>query len=273
MKHHPDLDSSARALIVDVGQATHQGMVRFLNEDRLLVLQFRLEGTSAGPSFGLYAVADGVGGHQAGEVASDLAIRVLAKTLINALTVTSLEVEPPGLDQQYVSKALCEAVKAAHKEVYAHGKIRGTDMGTTIAAALIINNRAYIANVGDSRVYLLEGKQLRQITTDHSIVMTLLAAGLITAQEIYTHPHRNIITRSLGIHEDVEVDIFEEELKSGNSLLICSDCLWEIVRDDMIKEILLKVKSPQSACEQLLELANQSGGIDNISVILVRVSE
>lgn len=273
MKRHLDLDSSARALTVDVGQATHQGMVRFLNEDRLLVLQFRLEGTSTGPYFGLYAVADGVGGHQAGEVASDLAIRVLAKSLVNSLTVPRFQVEPLGLNRQYISKALGEAVKAAHKEVYAHGKLKGIDMGTTLAAALIISNKAYIANVGDSRVYLLEGKQLRQITTDHSIVATLQAAGLITAEEIYTHPRRNIITRSLGIQEDVEVDIFEEGLESSTSLLLCTDGLWEILRDDVIKEILLKVKSPQSACEQLLELVNQSGGRDNISVIVVRGSE
>lgn len=273
MKRHRDLGSSARALKIDVGQATHQGMIRSSNEDSLLMLQFRPEGASAVTSFGLYAVADGVGGHHAGEVASNLAIQVLAKSLEKSLILPNLEVAQRGLDKQHISRVLSEAIKSANREVYARGKSEGTDMGTTMAAALIIDTTAYIANVGDSRVYLLEGKQLRQITTDHSIVATLLAAGLITAQEIYTHPRRNIITRSLGIQEDVEVDLFEEKLKNGTSLLLCSDGLWEMVRDDMIKEVLLKATSPQSACEQLLELANRGGGIDNISVLIVKVSE
>lgn len=273
MKHRSELDSSAGAFRVDVGQATHQGMVRFLNEDRLLMLQCRLDGASEGTSYGLYVVADGVGGYQAGGIASDLAVRVLAMSLVNSLALTGSKEKLPRLDQQYISKALSEAVKAAHREVYAHGKLKGTDMGTTLAAALTINNTAYIANVGDSRVYLLEEKKLRQITTDHSIVAALLAAGLITAQEIYSHPRRNIITRSLGIQEDVMVDLFKEELKSSTSLLLCSDGLWEMVKDDKIEEILLKVERPQSACEQLLELANQSGGMDNISVIIVKVSQ
>ena len=209
MKHHHDLGSSAIPLKIEVGQVTHPGMLRSSNEDSVLMLQFRPEGASSGICFGLYAIADGVGGHHGGEIASDLAVRVLAKSLEKSPVLPNSGAAQSDLDKQQISWALSEAMKSANKEVYKRGKSEATDMGTTMTAALIIDATAYIANVGDSRAYLLQGKQLRQITTDHSIVVTLLAAGLITAQEIYTHPRRNIITRSLGIREHVEVDLFE----------------------------------------------------------------
>lgn len=145
-------------------------------------------------------------------------------------------------------------------------------MGTTLAAVLMINKMAYIANVGDSRVYLLEHGQIRQITNDHSLVASLVAAGGITPEEVYTHPQRNIITRYLGTEPDVEVDLFTEELHLGDSLLLCSDGLWEMVRDREIQEVAIKGDDAQSACAKLIKLANRNGGVDNMSVIMVKVS-
>jgi serine/threonine protein phosphatase PrpC len=165
---------------------------------------------------------------------------------------------------------LTEGVKIANNQVYTQAEQSG--MATTLAAVLIIDTMAYIANVGDSRVYLLNRGQLRQITNDHSLVASLVAAGEITPEEAYTHPRRNIITRCLGTQPDIQVDLFTEELHSGDSLLLCSDGLWEMVRNNKIQEAAIEANDAQSACERLVKLANQNGGVDNVSVIMVKVS-
>lgn len=255
----------------EVGQASHVGLVRALNEDTLLTLELRLGRSPAGISFGLYAVADGVGGHEAGEIASNLALRMLAESIVKSLLLPRLRPEMHSLFQESTLQILAEGVEAANNEVYSQAQAKGNNMGTTLAAVLIVDTTVYIANVGDSRIYLLEGAQLRQVTTDHSLVASLVAAGEITSKAIYTHPQRNIVTRCLGMRQDIEVDIFVEELKPGDSLLACSDGLWEMVRDDKINEVLLQSSSPQLACEQLVELSNRNGGVDNVSVIVAKV--
>lgn len=272
MAHICHQESSLKPVKVEAGKASHKGLVRSLNEDSLLSLELLLGEGSEGMFFGLYSVADGVGGYEGGEIASSLALRVLAKSVISSLLLPESPAEPPASNQEFALQALADGVRAANSEVCAESQARGNGMGTTLAAVLVINSTAYIANVGDSRVYLLQGGQLRQVTTDHSLVATLVAAGEITPEEVYTHPRRNIITRCLGTAEDLEVDLFLEELKPGNSLLLCSDGLWEMVRDTEIRDVMLKGKGPRVACEQLVELANQNGGVDNISVIIVKVT-
>jgi len=245
-------------------------MVRSLNEDGLLSMELSsLEGTES-MFFGLYAVADGVGGCEGGEIASSVALRVLAASIAKSLLLPILRPDAQSLNRESVLQVLAKGVEAANNEVYNQAQAKGNNMGTTLAVVLVVNDTAYIANIGDSRIYLLEGEQLRQVTTDHSFVAGLVAAGEITRDQIYTHPRRNIITRCLGMQRDMEVDIFVEELKSGDSLLICSDGLWEMVRDDKINQVLLQSRSPQCACEGLVELANQNGGIDNVSVIIFK---
>ena len=259
------------SLTVQSGKASHQGMVRSLNEDGLLSLELSyVEGTED-MFLGLYAVADGVGGCERGEIASKLALRVLATSMIDTLVVPALQGKL-ALTQKPALRGLKDGVRKANNEICFGGQAEGNDMSTTLAAVLVANRAAYIANVGDSRVYVFDGEHIRQITADHSLVASLLAAGEITREEIYTHPQRNIITRCLGMRPDIEVDIFVEMLKPGDTLLICSDGLWEMVREDKISEVLLQPSSPQSACEQLIELANENGGVDNISVIVVRLS-
>jgi serine/threonine protein phosphatase PrpC len=256
-------------LRIEMGEASDVGRVRHLNEDSLLTLEPLLEGAPSDMPSGLFAVADGIGGHEAGEIASDLALKTLERGIRKILLSAIKEANSAVFDEKYMLQALTNAVRLANSEVYAEGQARRNNMGTTLAAALVLGETAYIANVGDSRVYLLDGKHLRQVTKDHSLVAAMVEAGRITPEEVYTHPRRNIITRCLGPQKDVEVDLFVENLKPPGLLILCSDGLWEMVRDNEIRGIVLEAGNPQVACDQLTELANWNGGIDNVSVIIV----
>jgi len=135
-----------------------------------------------------------------------------------------------------------------------------------------LDNRAVVCNVGDSRTYLIRNNKLQQITKDHSLVATMVANHQIRPSEVYTHPQRNLIYRSLGIKSEVEVDIFVQILKSGDYLLLCSDGLWEMLPDEkLLVQLVTKAETPQAACRQLVEAANRSGGADNIGVVVVKI--
>ena len=263
-------NSKSLPLTVEVGKASHKGMVRNHNEDSLVSFEFLCSENATERFFGFYAVADGVGGYEGGEVASRLALLVFAENVVRALLLPGPNSETYRLNQEVALQILTKAVKAANNQVCTQAEQSGR--GTTLAAVLTIDTMAYIANVGDSRVYLLNQGQLRQMTNDHSLVASLVAAGEITPEEVYTHPRRNIITRYLGMQPDIEVDLFTEELHPGDSLLLCSDGLWEMVRNNEIQEAAIKADEAQSACERLVKLANQNGGVDNVSVIMVKVS-
>lgn len=255
---------------LEVGQACHIGMVRSLNEDRILALNLSPSGMSTEKTLALFAVADGIGGCEGGEIASDLVLKAMSEGILDSLAVPVTEEKLAGFDQERLLMVLTGGVKKANRMVFDQSQVRGNGMGTTLVAALISVSSAHIANVGDSRAYLLEGGNLRQVTNDHSLVAGLVSAGFITRDEVYTHPQRNIITRSVGMGPDVEVDLFTEELHPGSSLVLCSDGLWEMVKDDHIRSILLESPHSQVACDQLVEVANQNGGTDNISVIVIR---
>ncbi len=182
--------------------------------------------------------------------------------------------ESPAIE--HYTDHLREAVEKANEALitYGHSHPDARGLGSTLTAALVIEGTAFIANVGDSRTYLLHDGKLARVTRDHSLVERLVEAGQIQRDEVYEHPNRNLIYRSLGAGKaDVEVDIFPVELQAGDALLLCSDGLWEMVRDPQIESILAEVHSPGEACDLLIERANDNGGEDNITAVLVRCEQ
>jgi protein phosphatase len=181
-----------------------------------------------------------------------------------------------SLAMQHYGDNLREAVEHSSEVIVRYGR-EHTDakgLGSTLTAVLVVDGQAYVANVGDSRTYLLRDGTLQRITRDHSLVARLVEAGQIEPDEVYDHPNRNLIYRSLGAGKaDVEVDIFTEALRSGDMLLLCSDGLWEMVRDAEIERILLEEHDLEHACELLVRRANDNGGEDNITAVLVRCAE
>jgi protein phosphatase len=177
---------------------------------------------------------------------------------------------------EHYADRLREAVEAANTALITYGRdhpdARG--LGSTLTAALVIEGTAFIANVGDSRTYLLHEGKLARITRDHSLVERLVEAGQIEREDVYEHPNRNLVYRSLGAgRADVDVDIFTEQLVAGDALLLCSDGLWEMVRDPQLESILNEVTNPGEACDVLIDRANENGGEDNITAVLVRTDE
>lgn len=253
------------------GSYTDTGLVRDHNEDSLFKLTLCLENNGQRQSWGLYIVADGMGGHAAGEVASGLTIRHAARTIIDSYLQQMLsgqrlyhEAEMRSLVQQ--------AVLEANAAIASEGRAQANDMGSTITMALVIGDRAVIANVGDSRTYLYRDGKLHRITKDHSLVMRLVELGHLQEDDIYTHPQRNAVLRSLGDRKEPQVDLFSLRLRPGDALLLCSDGQWEMTRDPLMERIIAEEADPQQASKMLVEAANQAGGEDNIAVILVRLS-
>ncbi len=257
------------ALFQRIGSLTDTGIVRDHNEDSLLAMDLTMENSSHRRSWGLYIVADGMGGHAAGEVASGLAIRGAAEAVLSEYLALTLDVDA-SYDQQQARDTVQRAVTQANYFVLDEGRQRGNDMGSTLTMALVVGDRLTVGNVGDSRTYLLRDGSLRRISQDHSLVMRLVELGQISEKDIYSHPQRNAVLRSLGDKDDVEIDIFSERLQSGDALLLCSDGLWEMTHDPEMEQIIADHDDPQQACEALIEAANQAGGEDNISAVLVR---
>lgn len=256
-------------LLTQVGAASHAGMVRELDEDSLLVAELRMVRKATPRTWGLYIVADGMGGHSAGEVASDLALRGAYEVVQSEYLTPTVDTDAAD-DEQRLREVVRRAIEQANEYVLHEARSRGNDMGTTITMALVAGDRAVIGNVGDSRTYLMRDGALRRISKDHSLVQRLVDIGQITDEEIYTHPQRNAVMRSLGDKQEIEVDIFVERLQPGDALLLVSDGQWEMTRDSQMAEIIAANPDPQAACEELVRQANAAGGDDNITVILVR---
>ena len=266
----PDEPAFPYGMTLSVGYASDVGQ-RDLDEDSLCV--FTLSGvyeSVADPTLGLFIVADGMGGYEGGEVASKLAVQIIAGRLIQNLLLRRFIEEDKPLGEA-VRDHLTKAISDANEQVYRLAQERANDMGCTLTMALVMDGKAYIANVGDSRTYVYGQEGLRQVTTDHSVVASLIAAGMAEPEELYTHPDRHVIYRALGTKPTIEVDIWEEGLVPGDNLLLCCDGLWEAIRDEGIKDVLLTQFDPQAACDEMVRLANQAGGEDNISVILIKV--
>lgn len=272
-----DMTSSTRALPLRLayGRQTDPGLKRSErgepNEDSLVAMTIDAH-NDRGAALGLFLVADGVGGADAGEIASRLALQALTHEWIARIVLPEWNGNGPG-DQELRAEILA-GLAETNTLLQKYQSEHNLQFGTTLTAAIVLNDRAYVVNLGDSRTYLFRRGTLTPITRDHSYVAMLIANGLLAPEEAYTHPQRNLILRSLG---DVtcDPDIFPEEsgalaLEAGDQLLLCSDGLWEMVRDADIQHVLENAIDPQTACAALVNLANSAGGADNISVILVR---
>lgn len=298
---------------------TDVGKQREQNEDNAFQ---RIESLEDG-DYGLFIVADGMGGYKAGEVASQLAVDEMSKTLdsffkprseqttikLELKDIQTTQSEDPdatiplstaaikdaqaaqkdsqqdetqktvklseSMDVAAREQQLKKAIEQANRAIVQYGDKQSAarGLGCTVTSALIEGNRAYIANVGDSRTYLLRDKKLRPITRDHSLVARLVESKQIEQEDVYTHPQRNLIYRSLGAgHKNVEIDTFVETLKPGDMLLLCSDGLWEMVHDPDLQKVLNEQKDPQHMCNTLIDLANKHGGEDNITAVVVQVN-
>jgi serine/threonine protein phosphatase PrpC len=253
-----------------VGQRSDAGQVRELDEDSVLSLVMApTYGSRTGPVLGLFAVADGMGGHEGGEVASKLALQVLADRVIRTILLSELSGEF-RLDEDVIVR-LRQAMMAANDEVYLARQKRGNDMGTTLTAVLVRDSRLYVAHVGDCRAFRWNADGLEQLTVDHSVIASMVASGQAKPEEIYTHPHRSVIYRCVGDQPTVQVDTEVLRLTPGDRIIICCDGLWEMVRNEGIEDVMLEESEPQTACDVLVRRANLAGGDDNISVIVVQV--
>lgn len=241
-----------------VAALSHPGQVRELNQDRYGTVKEKNIPTEAIALKGrLYAVADGMGGHAAGEVASEQAIKSLFEHYY-----ADLELGP--------AESLQEAVVKANEAVFARSSGDQAGMGTTLVAAIVKDNHLWVLNVGDSRAYLLRQGGIEQITRDHSWVGQQVEAGILTEEQARQHIYRNVITRSLGNMPTIETDLFQRELEAGDVLLLCSDGLTNAVGDEEIEKALREALL-NDAVQHLVNLANARGGPDNITIVTVQV--
>jgi serine/threonine protein phosphatase PrpC len=255
-----EISALAKQLRLDVAQLTDVGRKREHNEDNMAFVIPKDSQVMASKG-ALFIVADGMGGHAAGEVASEIAVD----------TISNMYYQEDSTD---VAVSLLRAIKRANASIHqrAAENLLRTGMGTTCVAAVLRGNMAYIANVGDSRSYLLRGNQVKQISQDHSWVAEQVRAGLLTEEQARTHAQRNVITRCLGTQAEVDVDIFHEELLEGDFLVLCTDGLSGLVSDEELHRIVDQFV-PQESVYHLVERANENGGPDNITTIVVRVQE
>ncbi len=281
---------------------TDVGKQREQNEDKPYAL------ISEDSESGLFIVADGMGGYQAGEVASKLAVEKISDTLktffmplseqptvrltpLSEQETVKLQPMQPGeqtaaassqktrkLPETPIAKnvedALKAAIRQANKAILSYGEEQSSarGLGCTVTAAFVQGETAYVANIGDSRTYLFRNGELAPLTRDHSLVARLVEAKQIEPEDVYTHPQRNLIYRSLGAgHKTVDPDVFHERLQPGDSLLLCSDGLWEMVHDSDLVRVLREQQDPQKACDILIDLANANGGEDNITAVIVQM--
>ena len=241
-------------MILRAAAATDVGQRRQGNEDRYALA----------PALGLFLVADGMGGHTAGQVASELAAEATVRA-VEALQGAS----------STLSERLRAAITSANRTIFqtAQGQPEFAGMGTTVVAILSDDRRAALAHVGDSRAYLIRAGRIRQLTDDHSIVGELLRRQEISESAAREHPHRHVLTRALGVRETVEPDLAEITPQEGDLFVLCSDGLTAHVENHEICKVVSDLEDLQESCDELIDLANQRGGEDNITVVIARASE
>lgn len=277
-------------VVLKAGHFTDVGLLRELNEDSVLALNLTQYYESVQTQIGLFIVSDGMGGEAAGEVASRVTVRAVAEWVTDKLISASLKstreekIAAPthtgGLrlaiadgNEMATTEMLRQAVIAANREVmaYAAANPHERGLGATVTVAMLVGEVLTIAHVGDSRCYLLSGERLEQLTEDHSLVQKMVNTGNLSRSEARSHPYRNVIYRSIGADEQIEIDVLRKKLTGGDMIMLCSDGLNGMLGDDQIRDVLLVNPDPNMAAKELVVAANAAGGEDNISVIVVRI--
>ncbi len=239
---------------MEIYSITDTGRLRPTNEDSVYASD-----QPVGNLPNLMIVADGMGGHNAGDVASRYTVEAMIENL-----QTAQDKRPVPLLSDAIHYANDQVLKKASTDRNLDG------MGTTVVAASVVGDYLYVANVGDSRLYLID-QEISQITRDHSLVEEMIRMGELKRKDARTYPDRNVITRAVGVGEPIQIDFFDVRLEEGDRILLCSDGLTNMVEDQEILQIIRKSGSPKEAAQQLLNEANKNGGKDNISVILAEI--
>jgi PPM family protein phosphatase len=251
---------------VTVGHVSDMGVVRTNNEDA--VYTFFASGSFAEgiPDFGVFAIADGMGGHQLGERASAIAVRTVAEYILSKIYLPMIAIEEED-DRPTISEVLMAAVKTANDLV-----IREiADGGTTLTVMVLIGEWAHFAHVGDSRAYIITKEMAEQITRDHSLVQRLIELNQLDANQSKEHPQRNVLYRAIGQSDNIEVDTLSRRLASNSYVMICTDGLWDVVSNHQIREIITTLQNPQQSAQKLVELAITQGSTDNVSSIIIKM--
>ncbi|HEY5984286.1 MAG TPA: protein phosphatase 2C domain-containing protein [Anaerolineales bacterium] len=257
--------NAMQQLIAATGQSV--GKQREHNEDSVLAITSTLAGMSNNVPFGLYVVADGMGGHDFGEVASNAAVRIIAGHVLRKFQPYLFSM-PPEQPQDSLQEIMEAAIRVAHEAVQKDAP----GSGTTVTAALVLGDQVTIGHVGDSRAYSVHPSGLvEQLTKDHSLVRRLEELGHLNKEEAANYPHRNVLIRAVGQGDTIEADIFTIPFPHGSTLMLCTDGLWGVVPEDVILRSLVDASSLARACNNLVAAANAAGGPDNISVVLVQM--
>ena len=243
-----------------IGMLTDVGQVRTIDEDSILAADLSFGINSENEKFLLLAVADGMGGHAKGEEASKIALNTLTKSVI-----------PELFGDTAFTELLENGIKNANQEIldYTSKNPESSGMGTTAVCAVVKGNDVHLANVGDSRAYIISDDEIRRVTKDHSYVQALIDEGKITEEEAREHPQKNVITKAVGIMPSVEPDTMKLTLDDDESLLLCCDGVIAHLTDDDIHKTICDSPDPQTACQQIVDMANERGGSDNISLIIL----
>ena len=269
-----DVLAAAPLTHLRVGMLTDVGRVREKNEDNLLAMH----------ASGVFVVADGMGGHSSGEVASRLAIESIrafyeheaTDSMLQAAYKAYLGRRKKGQPRRVFDEfRLWKAIEAANLHIYntaqQHEQFR--DMGTTVVAVHLVRSRMYIGHVGDSRVYRIRNGRMVQLTEDHSLANEYVKMKILRKEDLPRFPYKNVIVRALGLQDHVQIDTFYREAKAGDIFLLCSDGLTDLVEDRDIHTIIDTSASPTEACQRLVDEANARGGVDNITALIVEIGQ
>jgi len=245
---------------VRFGVVSDKGRVREINEDSYKVISGR-EGLPD-----IFIVADGMGGHNSGEVASRMAVDLSEEYLLKFLQ--------PGLGEENILPFICDMMTEVNRCIYSKAKESDENfgMGTTFIIGMFFNGKFFIGHVGDSRVYLLRDGSLQRLTTDHSYIEELIKTGSLSREEARNHPRKHVITRALGCEENVDIDTYCVDVNSDDLFVLCTDGLTNMLSENDILSIINSNDEPQYICSELVKLANERGGEDNITVIIVKNS-